>query len=112
MASQQAMATQLPREQELLDIAARTFRRKGYHGTSMRDIAAEMGILGGSLYHYFPSTEDLLYRISLEAFDSGATALQDSMAQPGSADQRLATVLRGHVLTVARNVDAVGTCLM
>jgi TetR/AcrR family transcriptional regulator, cholesterol catabolism regulator len=112
VASQQAIATQLPREQELLDIAARTFRRKGYHGTSMSDIAAEMGILGGSLYHYFPSKEDLLYRISLEAFDAGATALQESMAQPGSADQRLAHVLRGHVLTVARNVDVIGTCLM
>src|SRR5438105_13217645 len=49
-----------PREQQVRAAALRLFRDKGYHATSMRDIAAEVGINKGSLYSYIRSKEDLL----------------------------------------------------
>lgn len=45
------------------DIIARSvalFRRRGYRGTSMKDVGEACGILKGSLYHHFPAKEDIL----------------------------------------------------
>lgn len=39
--------------------ALEVFRRRGYHKTSMADLAQACGLLKGSLYHYFPSKEAL-----------------------------------------------------
>lgn len=51
------------RRQVLVSEAARLFGSKGYENTSMRDIAAVVGILPGSLYHHFPSKEDLFVAV-------------------------------------------------
>src|SRR5437867_10552405 len=55
-----AISDGAPREQQVRAAALRLFRDKGYHATSMRDIAAEVGINKGSLYSYIRSKEDLL----------------------------------------------------
>jgi AcrR family transcriptional regulator len=54
------------RRQELLDAAARYFCAHGYDAASMRDIAAEAGILVGSIYHHFSSKEELFIEVFLE----------------------------------------------
>jgi TetR/AcrR family transcriptional regulator, cholesterol catabolism regulator len=51
------------RREVLISEAARLFASKGYENTSMRDIAAAIGILPGSLYHHFPSKEDLFVAV-------------------------------------------------
>ena len=43
------------RRAAVLDAAAYRFRRQGYAATTMRDIAADAGMLAGSLYYHFPS---------------------------------------------------------
>ncbi len=43
--------------------ALRLFTEKGYHATSMQDIAAAVGLYKGSLYHYIGAKEDLLARV-------------------------------------------------
>ena len=49
------------RHQELRRAAVRLFREKGYHATSMQDLAEAMELNRGSLYHYIESKEDLLW---------------------------------------------------
>lgn len=49
--------------QEIVKIALEIFLEKGYHKTSMADIANETGLLKGSLYHHFNSKEDLMKSI-------------------------------------------------
>jgi AcrR family transcriptional regulator len=51
------------RSRELVDVAARLFRDRGYDATSMQEIADEMGILKGSVYHYVRTKEDLLWMV-------------------------------------------------
>jgi AcrR family transcriptional regulator len=51
---------------EIVDAAAKVFRTKGYHAATVRDIAEEVGILKGSLYHHFESKEALLYLVVKE----------------------------------------------
>jgi TetR/AcrR family transcriptional regulator, cholesterol catabolism regulator len=55
------------RRRYLLDASARLFEQRGFHGTSMQDIAGELGITKAALYHYVQSKDDLLHEIH-EAF--------------------------------------------
>ncbi len=48
-----------PRDR-ILEVAARLFHEQGYHATGVATIAREADVLPGSLYHFFPSKEDLL----------------------------------------------------
>lgn len=46
--------------QKLLEKSLHLFTRKGYHNINMKEIAAEIGVSTGTLYHYFPSKENML----------------------------------------------------
>lgn len=48
---------------QILEAAAETFAAKGYEATTIRDIARAVGMLGGSLYYYIDTKEDLLYAL-------------------------------------------------
>ena len=50
----------VPRKQEILEQAARLFLEKGYNATSVRDIAAAVGIEASSLYSHIKSKESIL----------------------------------------------------
>jgi AcrR family transcriptional regulator len=60
----------------LMADCARLFRKLGYHGTSMSDIAELVNLNKGTLYYYFPSKGDILHAIYIEAF----TALDENIA--------------------------------
>ncbi len=51
------------RVEQVLSSAARLFTTRGYDGTSMRDLAAEVDIRPSSLYHHFPSKQHILFEI-------------------------------------------------
>ena len=46
--------------QKLLEKSLHLFTRRGYHNINMKEIAAEIGVSTGTLYHYFPSKENML----------------------------------------------------
>jgi AcrR family transcriptional regulator len=46
--------------ERILDVALDLFARKGYAGTSLREIAAELGFSKAALYYHFPSKQDIL----------------------------------------------------
>ena len=52
--------------QRILDVASELFYERGYHATTMRDIAAGVGIKAGSLYNHYASKQDILLRLCLE----------------------------------------------
>jgi AcrR family transcriptional regulator len=51
------------RQQQIVEAASRVLFEKGFHRTSIRDIAAACGMSMGQLYHYISSKDDLLYLI-------------------------------------------------
>ena len=46
---------------EILKTAAAAFRRRGYHGASVDEIASALSMTKGNLYYYFKNKEDILY---------------------------------------------------
>ena len=51
------------RRQEILERAAQVFRERGADGTSLRRIAAMIGVSHAALLHYFDSREQLLVAV-------------------------------------------------
>lgn len=51
------------RLKQIYKVALVTFSEKGYHGTSLRDIAVAVDIQTPSLYNYFTGKQDLLFRL-------------------------------------------------
>ena len=71
------------RRSELTRQAARLFAEKGYHGTSIGDIAEALGVQKGSLYSHIASKEDLLFDTLMEgaaAFHAALDAIPDDAA--------------------------------
>ena len=54
------------RREELVTVASRLFADRGYHGTSMADLAEAMGLQKGSLYSLTESKQELLVVITRE----------------------------------------------
>src|SRR5579864_6898633 len=79
------------RREELTRTAARLFAERGYHGTSLADLAEALGIQKASLYHHIASKEDLLWEVAsagAEAFHGGLDAVPDEL--PATEKIRLA----------------------
>jgi AcrR family transcriptional regulator len=69
----------------VIEAAARVFFRRGYADASVQDVADELGILKGSLYHYIDSKEDLLFRLLQETHDDVDRILDEVVAVDGLA---------------------------
>ena len=92
------------RKSELTRQAARLFAEKGYHGTSIGDLAEAMGVQKGSLYAHIDSKADLLWEVARDgaaAFHVGLDTVPD--APPPTEKIRLA--LRAHLRVVAEQLD-------
>jgi TetR/AcrR family transcriptional regulator, cholesterol catabolism regulator len=92
------------RRSELTRQAARLFAEKGYHGTSIGDIAQALGVQKGSLYAHIASKEDLLYETMRDGADAFHGAL-DAIPEDAPAPERIRLALRGHLRVVAEQLD-------
>jgi len=90
---------------QMLQIAAELFSDRGYHGTTVRDIAGKAGILSGSLYAHIRSKEDLLYEIVRRAADQFISSLEALRTRPNPPSERLRLALRAHVEVVAEHPE-------
>jgi AcrR family transcriptional regulator len=97
--------------EDVVAAAGRLFAERGYHGTSMRDLGAELGLLGSSLYSHVVGKQELL----VEVVERGAAFFQASAAQAaaaeGDAGQRLRSFIAGHVGVVLDHIDEASTFL-
>jgi AcrR family transcriptional regulator len=92
------------RRTELTRQAARLFAEKGYHGTSIGEIAEALGVQKGSLYAHIRSKQDLLYETMFEgarAFHGGLDAIPEELP----ATEKIRLALRSHLRVVADQLD-------
>jgi len=94
-----------PREAALHEAATRLFRERGYHATSMQDLAEDLGMNRGSLYHYIEAKDDLLWAIVSGALARLDDAVRPILTGPGSAVERLALAVQAHLAFAAAHGD-------
>src|SRR6201990_1765160 len=92
------------RRQELTRAAARLFAEKGYHGTSVGDLAAALGVQKGSLYDHIEGKADLLWEVAIEGAEAFHADL-DQVPEEGPVVERIRAALRGHLRVVAQQLD-------
>ncbi len=92
------------RRAELTQAAARLFAQKGYHGTSVGDLADALGLQKGSLYSHIDAKADLLWDVAHEGAEAFHAAL-DAVPDDGPVLDRIRSMLQAHLRVVAEQPD-------
>ncbi len=84
----------------LLSAAAHLFRDKGFDRTTVRDIAAAVGIQSGSIFHHFKSKEDILYAVMEEVIHFNTARLEQAVASEPTAEGQLRALIRAELQSI------------
>lgn len=85
-------------DQSIYDAAVRLIYERGYHGTSLRAVAAEVGLQMSSLYYHFPSKQDLLMAIMTRTMKDLMATVEEYVSLRTGPEERLRAAIRAHVL--------------
>ena len=84
----------------LLKEAARLFRDKGYERTTVRDLAAAVGIQSGSLFHHFRTKEEILKAVMVETIRLNTAIMQAAVDQADSLRDKLKALIRAELESI------------
>lgn len=84
----------------LLHEAARLFREKGYERTTVRDLAAAVGIQSGSLFHHFRSKEDILKAVMVETIRLNTALMRAAAEQCATPLDKLRALVRAELESI------------
>jgi TetR/AcrR family transcriptional regulator len=93
----------------VLQEAAASFNSKGYHGTSMNEIAASLGVTKAALYHYFPNKNALLVGCFDYAMEAAFASLDRGRKQGRNGRERLILTIAGYVTEL---LDELNCCVV
>jgi AcrR family transcriptional regulator len=96
--------TRFNRDDSVLAAAIEVISERGYAATTIQEVADRVGVLKGSLYHYFRSKEELLFRILEESYDQNDKIVQEIRALGLDAYAELMEYLRRISLWYLGNV--------
>lgn len=80
-------------KQRILSIARELFARQGYTGTSIADIARELGTTTAALYYHFPSKADILRGLLADPLAAYARLLESMRERPLPAEELLGALI-------------------
>ncbi|HAU19066.1 MAG TPA: TetR family transcriptional regulator, partial [Marinobacter adhaerens] len=84
----------------LLTEAARLFREKGYERTTVRDLAAAVGIQSGSLFHHFRTKEEILKAVMVETIRLNTALMQAALEAADTSRQKLRGLIRAELESI------------
>ena len=84
----------------LLREAARLFRDNGYERTTVRDLAAAVGIQSGSLFHHFRTKEEILKAVMVETIRLNTALMQAAVDAAGTRHDKLRALVRAELESI------------
>jgi AcrR family transcriptional regulator len=87
--------------ERILEVAEASLGEHGYHGTRLHDIAHRVGIQKASLFHYFPSKEQLYRAVLDEGFGHAEQTIARVLAAEGSPLDKVRALVAAYVDMVA-----------
>jgi len=97
--------------EDILEAAAQVFRQKGYHGSSMEDIARAVNLQKPSLYHHVSSKQEILLALLNRALELLLERISPIATQNIPADERLRQMIREYLQILAENTDLASVLL-
>ncbi len=91
------------RLEEVLQSAANIFFAKGFHATSIEDVARDVGLLKGSLYYYIKSKDDLLFRLLLAGIEDSDAFIARHIDPAGDPVEQLERAIRAQIDYIIQN---------
>src|SRR5690242_14964139 len=80
---------------EILKSAAAAFRRRGYHGASVDEIASALEMTKGNLYYYFKNKEEILFACHEYSNDKLLSLMAEVEAESLSPEAKLRRLVLG-----------------
>jgi TetR/AcrR family transcriptional regulator, cholesterol catabolism regulator len=96
----------LRRREAIVATATSLFTEKGYHETSLGDIADQIGFTKPAIYYYFDSKEDILFSIVENIVESGLERIRLIARRGGSPSERLRDLLAENTRVILENIEA------
>lgn len=81
--------------ERIVDAATELFAERGYLGTSMREIAEELGVSKPALYHHFADKQALLLAVLLAAIEEAGAIVERAASRRGGVRDKVRTLLEG-----------------
>lgn len=101
------MATEtLSRKQQIIQVSQLMFRQKGFAGSSMREIAKEVGIEPASLYSHFKSKDEILKQICFKIADEFTEVLDPIRNSVSSPTEKLKRASLEHINVILNHLEA------
>ena len=91
------------RRQQILDAAAECFRKSGFHGASMSEIAKSFGMSAGHIYNYFDSKESIIQALVQRDLDQTLERIAKLQGEKDILKAMLGTVDEGVQRRIARS---------
>jgi AcrR family transcriptional regulator len=92
---------------QILRSACGIFAERGFHNTSVRDVAAATGVSPAGLYYYFDSKEELLYLILAQCLRTLLEEVRERTDLTEDAEERLRRIVRAHLSFLARHTQEI-----
>jgi AcrR family transcriptional regulator len=89
------------RREAVVRVAAREFNRRGFHNTSLDDIAAALNVSKPTIYYYVANKEQLLFECFRAGLEPIRAAFEEVAGRDAPARERLAEVLRRYAAAIA-----------
>lgn len=84
------------KREAVLRTAAQFFNARGFHATSLDDVAAALNVTKPTIYHYFASKDEILFECTRRGLDNIAGAARDAALRGGSGADRLRQMLTAY----------------
>ena len=97
---------------EILAAAAQIFSQKGYHATSMQDIAEAVNLQKGSLYHHISSKQEILVNLLDHALDLLIADMEVVLQSPLPPDAMLRQAMRVYLTSILEHRDLAAVLLI
>jgi AcrR family transcriptional regulator len=96
---------------EILKSAAAAFRRRGYHGASVDEIASALEMTKGNLYYYFKNKEDILFACHDYSLDLLLALMADVQGEESSPEAKLRRLVLAFVHLILDELHATALTL-
>lgn len=104
-----ASMKKLSRKQEIINVASKLFKEKGYSAVTMRDIAKAMGIKAASLYNHINSKQEILTYIIISLAEEFTQGMSSIKLSNKNSIEKLKQIVSLHINITINNTNGMAS---